>query len=109
VCCAEHSINHNGGCTKTMTDKIQDEWRASIRRVILAKLDRVSGKALSENILYADVNLHLEPRAELPEFRSELHVLRDMGLVVIVSPGRLASERKVMITDEGRTALAEVS
>jgi hypothetical protein len=92
-----------------MNDKLQDAWRASIRREILAKLDRVSGKTLAENILFADVNLHLEPRAEFHEFRSELHMLRDMGLVVIVSPGRLMSERKVMITDEGRVALVEVS
>lgn len=92
-----------------MMDKIHDERRAKIRRAILAVLNRVSGRTLRENILFADANLHIEPRAELGEFRDELNILRDMGLIVIVAPGRLDSERKVMITDEGRLALLEVS
>jgi hypothetical protein len=91
-----------------MADHIYDERRAKLRVAILTVLNRVSGRTLSENILYADMNLHLEPRAEVPEFRDELIALRDMGLIVIVAPGRLYSERKVMITDEGRLALAEV-
>jgi len=72
-------------------------------------LNRVSGRTLRENILFADTNIHIEPRAELAEFRDELADLQSMGLIVIVSPGRLSSDRNVMITDEGRLALAEVS
>jgi hypothetical protein len=92
-----------------MSDQIYDERRAKLRRVILSVLNSVSGRMLRENILFADTNVHIEPRAEKPEFRDELIALRDMGLIVIISPGRLYAERNVMITDDGRTALAEVS
>ena len=91
-----------------MMDQIQDDYRAKIRTAILKVLERVSGGALAENILFADSNLHIAPRAELVQWRSELETLQAHGLVVILGPGRLSAQRKIMITDEGRLALAEM-
>ena len=91
-----------------MTDQIENERRAQMRRTILRVLNRVDGGALPENILFADSNLHVVPKMELSEYRDQLIELRDMGLVDIIPPGRLYSQRKIMITDEGRLALAEV-
>jgi hypothetical protein len=91
-----------------MTDNLQNERRASLRTQILKSLDRVSGYLLGDNILFADVNIHVEPRAQLSEFRNELETLEHMGLVAIVPGGPLDNSRKVRITAAGRAALAEL-
>lgn len=89
-----------------MTDELHDRRRRKIRTEILRVLNRVSGGLLEENILFADMNLHLSERAELSEFRDEITALRDMGLIVTVRDYQLPS-RKVRITAAGRAALAE--
>ncbi|HEY3659712.1 MAG TPA: hypothetical protein VGK91_00625 [Candidatus Udaeobacter sp.] len=91
-----------------MADTIHDERRARVRMEILRALERVSGYSLGENILFADTNVHIEPRATLSEFRNELETLEHMALVAIVAGGPLDSSRKVRITASGRAALAEM-
>lgn len=88
-----------------MTDEIHNQRRARIRLEILKALDRVSGFMLGENILFADTNLHLDPRAQLSEFRNELETLEHMGMVVIV-PDSLGGPRRVKITAAGRGEIA---
>ncbi len=88
-----------------MTDRLHDERRARVRLEILNALDRVSGYMLAENILFADTNLHLEPRSTLSEFRNELETVEHMGMVVIVAD-LLGGPRKVKITGAGRTEVA---
>jgi hypothetical protein len=91
-----------------MADQLHDERIKQMRTQILRVLNRVSGGLLEENILFADMNLHLSPRAELSEFRDEILMLRDMGLIVTVRDHQLPS-RKVRITAAGRAVLAEAN
>ncbi len=88
-----------------MTDNLHDERRARARLEILRALDRVSGRMLNENILFADINLHLAPRAHLSEFQAALLDLEQMGLIVRVFD-TLGGPFRVMITDAGRAELA---
>jgi hypothetical protein len=91
-----------------MSDRIEDEWRTRLRLDILKKLDRVSGKMLRENFLYADINTGLSSsgyrRAEIQEFDREIDTLAAMFLVVIV-PSKLGS-RGIYLTDLGRAEVA---
>jgi hypothetical protein len=88
-----------------MTDRLHDERRARVRLETLKALDRVSGKMLNENILFADVNLHLAPRAHLSEFQETLFDLEQMGLIVRVFD-TLGGPFRVMITEAGTAELA---
>jgi hypothetical protein len=88
-----------------MTDNLHDERRARVRMEILIALERVSGRMLAENILFADSNLRLSPRATLSEFRTELSSLEQMGLVVIARDD-FSGRQMIKITGAGITELA---
>lgn len=88
-----------------MSDNLHDQRRARVKIEILKAINRVSGYLLAENILHADLNLHVQPAVLLSEFRGELADLEQMGLVVIV-PGSLGGARKVKLTDAGRAEVA---
>jgi hypothetical protein len=76
-----------------------------MRLETLRALARVSDGLLNENILYADVNLHVSPRAHQSEFQEAMLDLEQMGLVVRLHD-TLGGPFRVMITDAGRAELA---
>ena len=86
-------------------DNLHEQRKAKVRLEILRAINRVSGYLLPENVLHADLNLHVAPPALLSEFRGELADLEQMGLVVIV-PGGLGGARKIKLTDAGRAEVA---
>lgn len=88
-----------------MSDNLHDQRKARVRLEILKAINRASGYLLPENVLHADVNLHVVPAVLLSEFRGELADLEQMGLIVIV-PGGLGGARKIKLTDAGRAEVA---
>jgi hypothetical protein len=88
-----------------MINQVHDQRRARVRLELLKALDRVSGFMLRENILYADLNLHLSPPATVAEYRKELESLEAMSMIVILADS-LGGPRQVKITAAGSTEVA---
>jgi hypothetical protein len=88
-----------------MSDNIHDERRAKVRMEILIALERVSGRMLDRNILFADTNLRLSPRSTLLEFDAELRTLEQMGLIILAHD-QFSGRQMIKITGAGVMELA---
>lgn len=83
------------------------EDRAKLMRLhILRILDQCGGYMLSEQMLFAQLNIELRPPAATAEFSSSLAALAALRLAGSIRP-ELGGGLCWKITDKGRLALAE--